>query len=148
MMLKYQHILVAVDLSPVTEQVLARAREIADESRALLSMVHVMEHSPIAYGGEFSVPVDLNLEQALEADVRKEMQKLGLKYRIAPEHQYLENGSVKIAVTDLVKSLHADLIVAGTHGHHGLDILLGSRANAILHRAQCDVLIVRIKQND
>jgi len=145
-MLKYQHVLVSVDLSPVTDQVLARAQEIAKESKALLSMVHVMEHSPVAYGGEFSIPVDVNLEQSLESEVRKEMQKLGEKYGVAPEHQYLEMGSVKLAVTDLAEALHADLIVAGTHGHHGFDVLLGSRANAILHRAQCDVLIVRIKK--
>ena len=145
-MLKYQHILVAVDLSPVTEQVLARAQEIAKDSKSLLSMVHVMEHSPVAYGGEFSIPVDMNLEQSLEQDVRKEMQKLGQKYGIAPEHQYLESGSVKLAVTDLAQTLHTDLIVTGTHGHHGFDVLLGSRANAILHRAQCDVLVIRIQE--
>ncbi len=145
-MLKYQHILVAVDLSPVTDQVISRAQEIARESKALLSMVHVMEHSPVAYGGEFSIPVDVNLEQSLEQEVRKEMEKLGAKYGIPPEHQYLESGSVKLAVTDLSEELHADLIVAGTHGHHGLDVLLGSRANAILHRAQCDVLVVRVQE--
>src|ERR1700732_1078161 len=100
-MLKYRHVLVAIDLSPVTEQVLARAKEIANESNALLSMAHVMEHSPVAYGGEFSIPVDVNLEQTLEEEVRKEMQKLGQKYAIPVEHQYLESGSVKLAVTDL-----------------------------------------------
>jgi universal stress protein A len=145
-MLKYQHILVAVDLSPVTDQVMARAQEIAQESKALLSMVHVMEHSPVAYGGEFSIPVDVNLEQSLEQEVRKEMGKVGERYGVAPEHQYLESGSVKLGVTDLAEELHADLIVTGTHGHHGLDILLGSRANAILHRAQCDVLVVRVQE--
>ncbi len=144
-MLKYKHVLVAVDLSSVTNQVLARAQGIADESKASLSMVHVMEHSPVAYGGEFSIPIDVNLEQSLETEVRKEMQKLGAKYGIPEERQYLENGSVKLAVTDLAETLHADLIVTGTHGHHGLDILLGSRANAILHRAQCDVLVVRVQ---
>lgn len=144
-MLKYQHILVAVDLSPVTDQVLSSAQAIAKESKALLSIVHVMEHSPVAYGGEFSIPVDVNLEQSLEHEVRKELQKLGAKYGIAAEQQYLESGSVKLAVTDLAQTLHADLIVTGTHGHHGFDVLLGSRANAILHRAQCDVLVIRIK---
>lgn len=145
-MLKYKHILVAVDLSPVTDQVLAKAREIAKESQAQLSMVHVMEHSPVAYGGEFSIPVDVNLEQSLEKEVRSELEKLATKYEIEPEHTFLESGSVKLSVTDLAQKLHADLIVAGTHGHHGLDLLLGSRANAILHRAQCDVLVVRIKE--
>jgi universal stress protein A len=36
-----------------------------------------------------------------------------------------------------------DLIVAGSHGHHGIGRLLGSTADGILHRAVCDVLLVR-----
>ncbi|MBS0352076.1 MAG: universal stress protein [Proteobacteria bacterium] len=144
--LKYQHVLVAVDLSPLTEQIISQAKQIADDSKALLSLVHVMEHSPVAYGGEFSIPVDVNLEQSLEKEVRGELQKLGDKFQIPVDRQYLESGAVKLAVTDLAESLHADLIVVGTHGHHGLDLLLGSRANAILHRAQCDVLVIRVKE--
>lgn len=147
-MLKYQHILVAVDLSTVTDQVLSQAQDIAKESKATISLVHVMEHSPVAYGGEFSIPVDVNLEQSLEHEVRSEIQKLGERYGIPAERQFLETGSVKLAVTDLAHELHADLIVVGTHGHHGLDLLLGSRANAILHKAHCDVLVIRVKNND
>jgi universal stress protein A len=35
-------------------------------------------------------------------------------------------------------------IVIGTHGQKGLQLLLGSTANAVLHGAGCDVLSVRI----
>src|SRR5690606_15629525 len=38
-----------------------------------------------------------------------------------------------------------DLIVVGSHGRHGLQLLLGSTSSATLHRANCDVLAVRIK---
>ncbi|MCZ6869325.1 MAG: universal stress protein, partial [Gammaproteobacteria bacterium] len=37
-----------------------------------------------------------------------------------------------------------DLVVMGTHGRHGLGLLLGSTANAVLHGVKCDVLAVRI----
>jgi universal stress protein A len=37
-----------------------------------------------------------------------------------------------------------DLVVTGSHGRHGLALILGSTANAILHGAKCDVLAVRI----
>ncbi|MGB1202845.1 MAG: universal stress protein [Alloalcanivorax venustensis] len=40
----------------------------------------------------------------------------------------------------------ADLIVLGSHGKHGIRLLLGSTANAVLHRATCDVLAVRIPE--
>ena len=35
-------------------------------------------------------------------------------------------------------------LVVGSHGRHGLALLLGSTANAVLHGAPCDVLAVRI----
>ena len=38
----------------------------------------------------------------------------------------------------------ADLIVVGSHGRHGLALLLGSTANGVLHGATCDVLAVRV----
>ncbi len=38
----------------------------------------------------------------------------------------------------------ADLIVIGSHGRHGIQLLLGSTANSVLHGAACDVLAVRI----
>ena len=41
--------------------------------------------------------------------------------------------------------IHADLIVLGTHGRHGLGLLLGSTASGVLHGCPCDVLTVRIK---
>jgi universal stress protein A len=39
----------------------------------------------------------------------------------------------------------ADLIVLGTHGRHGLGLLLGSTANGVLHGATSDVLAVRVR---
>jgi universal stress protein A len=38
----------------------------------------------------------------------------------------------------------ADLIIVGSHGRHGLALLLGSTANNVLHHAPCDVMAVRL----
>ena len=38
-----------------------------------------------------------------------------------------------------------DLIVVGSHGRHGLALLLGSTADAVLHHAKCDVMAVRLQ---
>ena len=48
-------------------------------------------------------------------------------------------------IVDSAKDLGVDLIVVGSHGKHGLGLLLGSTANGILHHAHCDVLTIRIK---
>ncbi|MCV6604433.1 MAG: universal stress protein, partial [Porticoccaceae bacterium] len=41
-----------------------------------------------------------------------------------------------------------DLIVVGSHGRHGLALLLGSTANGVIHGAGCDVLAVRIREEN
>ncbi len=145
-MIHYKNVLIATDLSENSQAVAARASEIATDCEANLSIVHVLEHSPVAYGGEFSIPIDPNLEQQLEANARDALANLGSEFQITPDNQYVLTGSVKTAVIDLAKELDADLIVVGSHGHHGIDILLGSRANAILHHADCDVLAIRTSQ--
>jgi len=143
--MKYTNILLATDLSAQSEYVAKRACDMAEGSNATLSVVYVMEHSPVAYGGEYSIPIDANLEETLEKQAHDSVAKLGEKFAIAASHQHLASGSVKLAVIDTAEEIGADLIVVGTHGHHGLDVLLGSRANAILHNAKCDVLVVRVK---
>jgi len=145
-MTDYNHILLATDLSDKSDYVAEQAKKMADKSSAKLSTIYVMEHSPAAYGGEFSIPIDANLEEILEKQARDTLAKLGKKYGIDAAHQHLANGSVKMAVAETAEEIKADLIIVGTHSHHGLDVLLGSRANAILHRAKCDVLVVRIKE--
>ena len=55
----------------------------------------------------------------------------------------LEFGSIKNEVLKVAQENDIDLIVTGSHGKHGLALLLGSTADAILHGAKCDILIVR-----
>jgi len=143
-MSKYKHVLLATDLSEQSAEVAKKALAIANECGATLSIIHVIEHSPLAYGGEFSIPIDINVEQSIEEQARQTLTDFAQKHHIAEDHVHLGMDSVKTAVSHLAEKIHADLIVVGTHGHHGIDILLGSRANAILHQAKCDVLVVRI----
>lgn len=141
--MSYKHILFATDLSDNSKEAGKRARALADENSATLDIVHVVEHFTSPFGGEMPVPVNVTLEQTLEAEIRKMLLSHADALNISPEHQHLIIGSVKRSVLQLADDLKVDLIVVGTHGHRGLDILLGSSANAILHGAKCDVLAVR-----
>lgn len=143
--LPYKNILFAADLSENCDYVAKHAAEIAKVMHAKLSMIHVLAYTPIAYAGEFSIPVDAELEQTMEKQAKAHLARLGKKYNVAKEDQHIAQGSVKLAVTELAEKLKTDLIIVGTHGHEGLGIILGSQANAILHAAKSDVWVVRIK---
>ncbi len=142
----YQHILLAVDFSQNGEQVIEQAQKLAKQFKSKLSLVHVLELAPIMYEGDFSLPLGISYQEELEKQAVAKLHQLAETLTIDKKDCYLEQGSVKLAVTDVAKKIHADLIIAGTHGHHGIEKLIGSRVNSILHAAECDVLVVRIKE--
>lgn len=141
----YKHILLATDLSEAGLQAAQSAQNMAKLCGAKLSVVHVVEYSPITFSGEFAIPVDINLEEIVEAQSRKALEDLAKKFGIAIANVYLRTGSVKHEVQELATEISADLVVVGSHERHGLELLLGSNANAILHVTKCDVLAVRVK---
>ncbi len=141
----YKHILIATDLAENCSHLVARAASIAQLTKASMSLAHVLPHALVPYAGEFSIPIDAELEATIKKQAKRQLASLGKKHHIDTESQYLLEGSVKVEITELAKKIHADLIVVGTHGHEGIEILLGSQANAILHAAQCDVWVIRVK---
>lgn len=140
-----KHILLATDLSKSSNQLFKRAAEIAKATHAKLSVIHVFAHTPIAYAGEFSIPVDVEFELTLKKEAHNHLLKLGKKYGIPAKNLHLNEGSVKGTVTEFAQKIKADLIMVGTHSHQGISALLGSQANAILHAAHCDVWVVQVK---
>lgn len=146
-MLHYKHILITTDLSEYTDKVADHAMALAKRGQAKVSLVHVVEHTPIVYGGgEFSVPLDINLEETLVEQATLALNALGKRVNIPEADRYVLTGSIKLAVLKLAEQLKVDLIVVGTHGRHGVERILGSTANAILHAAKCDVLTVRVHE--
>lgn len=144
-MLKYKHILVAIDLSDYSDKVLAAAKDIAaNGDHTKVSIIHVIEGSTAALGGELMMPMDINFEQSIEEHARKRLNELAKQNKMHEDDVYIDVGSVKHTVNETAEKIGADLIIVGTHGHHGIERLMGSRANGILHLAKIDVLSIRV----
>jgi len=143
--MSYLHILVAVDLTEECDSVIKKAIGLTLANQgAKLSLVHIVEPMAMAFGGD--VPMDLSQLQQQQFDQAKE--KLGalkLKYPdVKTGDAHLTYGQPRQEIHQLAKEHHVDLIVIGSHGRHGLSLLLGSTANDVLHGAPCDVLAVRL----
>ena len=143
----YRHLLVAVDLTGESDQVVERALALREKCGARLSLVHAVEYVPMAYSGDLALPDDYNLEQELLEAARRRMQALGERIGVPEEDRYVVPGAAAREIVHIVQERGMDLIVLGSHGRHGLSMLLGSTANAVLHHAQCDVLAVRIGES-
>lgn len=142
----YQHILIAVDLTEECHPVVVRALELATSSTAKASLVHIIEPMAMAFGGD--VPMDLSLLQQQQFDqARERLQSFAGRYpQLVSEQRHLVYGQPRQEIHRLATEQGCDLIVVGSHGRHGLALLLGSTANDVIHGAPCDVLAVRLKK--
>ena len=140
----YQHSLVAIDLTEECHAVVSRAQALAADG-ATLSLIHVIEPMAMAFGGD--VPMDLSmLQQQQFEQSRERMDRFVGQYPgLTPDRCHLTYGQPRQEVHRLAEEQNCDVIVVGSHGRHGLALLLGSTANDILHGAPCDVLAVRLK---
>ena len=69
--------------------------------------------------------------------------KPGDDLSISPEHTFFKEGSPKQEILDFAEDINADLVVMGAHTKPNLaGVLLSSTANAVLHHAKQDILVV------
>ena len=139
-----RNILVAIDTSDEAKQVLEAAIELGRCFDAKLSLTHVVE--PVVTENSYdlisTVPVEMDdfLFKHAEEFVKNLIKDCAMDISSS-----VLIGSIKSEILGYAKKNEVDLIVVGSHGRHGLALLLGSTANALLHGAPCDVYVVRIK---
>ncbi len=85
------------------------------------------------------------MDQQLLELADKRLQDLSEKYDVGDSERFVSQGSTKREILRIAEEQGVDLIVIGSHGREGIQLLLGSTANAVLHGAPCDVLAVRIR---
>lgn len=142
----YQHILLTVDFTEHGNDVASKAYGLAKTCQAELSIVHVLDNIPMpdtSYGTVISLTEDSDNE-LLETEKAK-FNDIADRLGVAQANRWLIWGIPKQEIVQLAEKIKANLIVVGSHGRHGLALLLGSTANAVLHHADCDVLAVRLQ---
>lgn len=139
----YKKMLVAIDLTEEAPQVLNKAKAMCNAQGAELLLVHVVEPVGYAYGGD--IPMDLSeLQDQLDKTAREQLGKYGDEYGIAAANQVVTVGRPESEIHRLAKEHNVDLVIVGSHGRKGFQLLLGSTANGVLHGTECDVLAIRI----
>ncbi len=139
----YRHILLATDFSEHSERALQRTQELALVSNANLTLLHVVDDMMMP--GEFyDLAVDIELEKTLLEVAHKRMDELVASVNISGLKAEVITGNPGHAITHYAHENDVDLIVIGSHGRRGIERLLGSSVNSVLHNASCDVLTVRL----
>ena len=146
-MSEYKKVLVAVDLSEESGAIIRRAKALASDG-AEVHLVYVQEPMEAVYMGVVPYgPVFVGMDQVedrLQKELRGKLEGWGAEHGIPAERTHFLSGSPAKEIHDFADSNEMDLIVLGTHGQKGVQLLLGSTANSVLHGAKCDVLAVRV----
>jgi len=147
-------LLVPVDFSDSTEDVLAQAAELARQVSGRLVLLHITE--PVA---EY-VPVGASMDVLSAAPPPLEIENISdQEDRLAAlARPYKEGGLtvdavsvVGLAVDDILEQAErqkADYIILGSHGHGALyHLFSGSVVTGVLKRATCPVLVIPAKKS-
>jgi universal stress protein A len=141
----YKKILIAIDATGESLPVLQKGRLLAEQCGAEISVLHVMEQPYINYAyGELVaqqyLPSVDELKEQITPTLHAQLNEAGISH----SHLHIELGAPVDNIIERAKEDGFDALVIGSHGRHGLQLLLGSTANGVLHHAKCDVLAVRV----
>lgn len=133
-----KRVAVTVEFRPLDERVLNTA--IAQGGKeAEYVLIHITESAAARYLGALTTDREA-------VDDANNLERYAEKLRAAGYHAQavVGHGSPTVAIPGLVKASGADLLVMGSHGHRGLkDLLLGATVDAVRHRVNVPVLVVK-----
>ncbi|MFQ5932786.1 MAG: universal stress protein, partial [Nitrospiraceae bacterium] len=144
-----RRVLWATDFSPASEGAWPYAIMLATLFAAEVVLLHVVRPADMAGIADAPVPPPAHwlerylepLEHELERR-QQEVEAQGLRAR----RKVLVGAPAEVIVEEAGKE-QADLIVTGTHGRTGLaHVLVGSVAEAVVRKAPCPVLAVRVRR--
>ena len=144
----YERILVPLDGSPFSEQILEHVLDLGRAVGAHIHLLTAVEPLVTAESG-FDVPVSI-ITEAPERYQQARRYIDDLVRRLEP--QYVPNritGEVRdrmapaVAILDRARYMNADLIAFATHGRGLSRLLIGSVADKVLRGTDADVLTIR-----
>jgi len=143
----YNTIAVAIDLSGESRIIIQRALDVCCAG-GRIHLLYVQEPMDSVYMGVVPygpVFVGMNeVEENLKAELQSKLDALGEEFGIPTDHRHFLNGSPAKEIHRFSDENLVELVIVGTHGQKGVQLLLGATANSVLHGSNCDVLAVRI----
>ena len=145
----YRRILLAIDLSADSTLIGQRARTLATACDAQLHLIHVVEPiPPLSFPTELAGPSMVATQVELINAAQRHIDRLTQQLGMPKSNGKVVVGSTKREVIREAAEIGADLIVIGSRERHGLALLLKHTEDAVVHRAPCDVLAVRLSERD
>jgi nucleotide-binding universal stress UspA family protein len=141
---RFGEVLCALDLTDASKQTLADAVSMAQASGAHLTLLHVLEYSPLEEAAVAHAGLDLSAYRAQRCQQARQRLRAFAKDVGCAHDQIVKTGTPFRSILDLAEERRAGLVVVGVHGGRLLDPFhFGSTAHHVVRGATCPVLTVR-----
>lgn len=143
----YQKILVAIDDSEISANVIQQAAQLAKALNSQITLVQVMTLDPYLADAYLRMGQSNELIERVRSYVQENLTKAQKQFEELGQTvatQVLEGFSVHEEIIKAAQNLEVDLIIMGSHGRTGFKkFILGSVAQKVLGESHIPVLIVR-----
>ncbi|UTO20323.1 universal stress protein [Acinetobacter sp. Z1] len=143
----YQKILVAIDDSEISVNVIQQAAQLAKALNSEITVVEVMTLDPYLSEAYLRMGQSNELIERVRSYVQENLTKVEKKFEelgLTVATQVLEGFSIHDEIIGAAQNLGADLIIMGSHGRTGIKkFILGSVAQKVLGESHIPVLVIR-----
>jgi len=130
-------ILVPTDFSLISENAMLHAAGIAQQIEANIILTHVINSDTKAY-----LKKNKQSKEIVSDYLRDYQERLRDEYGLRVDFRVVE-GRISEQIPTLVKELGIDLLMFGTHGKKGIQIITGSHAMKLINAVNIPVLVVQ-----
>lgn len=138
-------LLVAIDFSPVTDEIVRYVREMGIKTKPKIWVIHVVQPEPDFVGYEVGPQTerDFIAKKFHEKHIKLQEVAKTMTDDSFPVIPLLLQGPTIKTILEEAERLEANMIVAGSHGHGMMyNILVGSVSNGLLKNSPIPLLIV------
>lgn len=142
--MSYQHILVAVDLSPESQILVNKAVALAAPSKTQVSLIHV----DVNYSDLYTGLVDVNLgdmQKRISEESTNALTQLSSNAGYPITEALSGSGEFTQVLIDAIEKYQVDLVVCGHHQDFWSKLM--SSARQLINTIPVDVLIVPMKDD-
>ena len=139
-------VLAAIDFSPVSKAVLAKASELARAIGGSIVVLHAVQPPMIISDLAPVVGDTLQFTAGLERTARRHLERVAKRLATTGRtvETICEQGFPIPLILTQAREQEARYIVLGSHGHTAFyDLVAGSTASGVIKRAPCPVVVVR-----
>lgn len=135
----YKKIALALDFSINDKAILSHAINMAKDNCTLI-LIHVVESVGANIYGENIIDSETVKDTEMLQNYARALKSMGIS-KVITEVAY---GKPSVVLSKIINKNEADIIIFGTHGHHGIyDLIFGTIIDKVKHQVDVPILIAK-----